>query len=77
MKIGAITFRQKLEAAAQRLELVAWRSSPLIANLIRLEVVAVREASIMLEDETCNVCNGSGEVRGSCTCANCGGTGAL
>lgn len=76
VKIGGTTFRQRLDGAAERLELLAVHSSPLIASLIKLEVVAVREASIMLEDEPCNACNGRGENdRGACT--NCGGTGAL
>jgi hypothetical protein len=70
------TFRQRLELAAQRLEGLAARSSPMITSAIRLEVVAVREASIKLEDELCEACNGRGETSFK-KCVQCDGTGAL
>lgn len=71
-------FRRRLESAAARLEALAGRSSPIVAPLIRREVVAVREASTMLEGEPCGMCDGRGYLlRESDRCSNCNGTGDL
>ena len=69
---GISPFRKRLELAANRLEELAQRSSPMAASEIRREVVAVREASRLLEGEPCEHCGGRGPQ-----CGWCGGTGDL
>jgi hypothetical protein len=68
----------RLWAAAERLEELAKRSSPLVSDLIRREVVAVREAADRLDGELCSRCY-SGRVAGTFDdkCPFCDGTGEL
>jgi hypothetical protein len=77
-------FRQRIESAAKRLEGLAKRSSSMQEAAVRREIVALREASALLEGEPCNVCDGRGEVMRETEwqtkidrCPNCGGTGDL
>lgn len=73
-------FRRRLESAAGRLEGLAKRASPMQEAEIRREIVAVREAVVLLEGESCNICDRRGQVRRETTtipCPNCGGTGDL
>ena len=65
-------FRSLLASAAARLEALSERSSPSVAAQIRREVVAVKEASTLVEGEACSVCSGKLD-----TCGWCGGRGEL
>lgn len=73
-------FRRRLELAANRLEELARRSSPSVVVEIRRELVAIREASRLLEGEPCEQCQGRGDQaprRSASACTWCDGTGDL
>lgn len=55
-------FRRQLEAAARRLDALAKRSAPTEAAAIQREIVAVREASVLVEGGPCSLCEGRGRV---------------
>ena len=75
-------FRRRLEIAGNRLEELAERSSPSAAVEIKREIVAVREASRLIEGQPCDQCQGvDSALRRTLgarrRCAWCGGTGDL
>jgi hypothetical protein len=75
-----------LEQAADRLEALERRSSPMMGAAIKREVVAVRAACQLVEGHPCEVCDGKGMLqygtdttakRWTGACSNCGGSGDL
>lgn len=69
-------FRERLNAAARRLEGFATRAAPSLVDAVLKEAAAVRKASALLEGESCDICKGTGGSKPR-VCAQCKGTGEL